>query len=67
MGKYKYHSIEIPLMYLPDLPTIHGFESALNAAGCIALCNPKTHTLEIDIPDIKWKHEEHIVNEEEDI
>lgn len=65
MGKYTYHSIEIPLMYLPDLPTIQGFIRALNAAGCVALCDPKAHTLEIDIPDSKWKHEEHIVEEED--
>lgn len=65
--EYKYHSIEIPLMFLPDRPTIQGFARALNAAGCVSVCNPKTHTLEIDIPDSKWKHEEHIVNVEEDI
>ena len=65
MGKYKYHSLEIPLMYLPDLSTLNGFKRTFNAAGCVALCDPKTHTLSIDIPDSKWKHEEHITEEED--
>lgn len=64
---YKYHSIKIPLMFLPDRNTINGFIKTLNAAGCTAVCDPKAHTLAIDIPDTKWKHREHIVNEEEDI
>lgn len=65
MGKYKYHSIEIPLRFLPDRPTLGGFTRTLNAAGCTAFCDPNTHTLNIDIPDSKWKHEEHIAEEED--
>lgn len=64
--EYKYHCVEIPLMYLPDCDTLNGFIKTLNAAGCIAVCDPKTHTLCIDIPDSKWKYEEHIVEEEEE-
>ena len=67
MAAYKYHSVEIPLMYLPDHNTLDGFIRTLNAAGCIAVCDSTSHTLELDIPDTKWKHKEHIVNEEEDI
>lgn len=65
MANFKYHSVEIPLMYLPDRNTLNGFVRTLSAAGCVALCYPKTHTLEIDIPDSKWKHEEHMVEEED--
>lgn len=65
MGKYKYHSLEIPLRYLPDRSTLNGFMKALNAAGCVAFCDTKSHTLELDIPDDKWKHSEHIVEEED--
>lgn len=63
--EYKYHSIEIPLRYLPDRYTLGGFTKTLNAAGCVAFCNPRSHTLSIEIPDSKWKHEEHIVEEED--
>jgi hypothetical protein len=63
--EYKYHCIEIPLMYLPDRPTLAGYVRTLNAAGCVAFCDPKAHTLSIEIPDSKWKHEEHIVEEED--
>lgn len=63
--EYKYHSIEIPLMFLPDRNTINGFIKTLNAAGCIALCDTISHTLKLDIPDTKWEHREHIIQEED--
>lgn len=52
-------------MYLPDRDILNGFIKTLNTAGCIALCDTKTHTLKLDIPDHKWKHSEHIVEEED--